>query len=1287
MARRGFQLIVAMVLASGVIARADDYTWTGQASDNAWSQKANWAGGVVPASSDTTRLIFDQSAHGTLLLQSIANPFIVNQISFGGVGFDLYNLPLAFAGGGAGILQNSAADQVFEMPISLLGTTTIGGVGSGKVVFNGNVSGVASLVANVPIALGTGTVSLTGSQTYNSGLSFTTVTTLSSSGGGDISCNGPVDGSSPLILQTSGVMRLGGVVGGVIRPFNLATDAGGTTVISGNAISTVSAQDYRGPVTLAAGTTLDAQNGSIDFSSSIDGGFGLVVNSGVRTTFAKPVGGTAALANLIISGPAVIKGGSITTVGGQSFNSKLTLGGDATLTSTSGGDISFSSAVDGAFNLTVNTSGSSIIAAAMGGTTALASFTTDGGGTTTINGSNVTIRTTGAQAYRNTLLLPMTTTLTSTGGGNISLGNVQGLGTASFGSLVVTTAGTTTFAGQSGNVVPLLTVTTDLAGVTALSGAGITTQNGQTYGDPVSVSGVATLKSLGSGSITFVSTLDGPGALSIGQGTVAFNGAVGSTSPLASLSTGNGTITVKGGLVRTTGGQTYPGPVNLNSDTTFKSEGGGDITFTSSFTGSTKNIFISTSGVTTIPQLGANDVQQIVTDAPGRTVLNLSFLTTSKAQTFGDAVTLLKATTLTSSQNGNITLGGSVDGGSLTLNTSGVKTLGGPIGVVTAVSGLFTGSTGSTVIGAGSINTTNGQFYQNPVTVIADTTFTDNASVDFRGTVNGPAGVVIAPTGSTFSGAVGGVTPLASLAAGSAFRTTTINGGGITTTGAQSYGGPVTLGAATTLTSTDGGDIALNGGISGNFPISINTSGTTTLKAFVSGIPSLTTDAPGRTVLNSSSTINTAGSQTYGDAVILAAQTTLNSSSGGTIRLGSTVNGAFPLTIFTSGAVSFGGAVGDVTPPTSLTLTAADVNGAAVTAGTITQNSGNVTTSFSGLLRATGAGGITLKGNDFTLGSVTTNPSATLSVTDTGVAVIGGVVSGGNISKFGVGSLTLAGVNTYTGSTQLNAGTLRVRGSIAASGGTFVNSSAVFEAVGTQTVKSLRINNGGLAKVTAGVLTAKPGQDGTPLTISTGASAGTHDGRLDLMENALIVDYAPGNEDTTLALVQARVRTGYHGGDWAGDGIFSSSAAADSTKAMGYAQASEVLGPGGGLFMDQTVDGTSLLVRYTLAGDADLNGTVDFNDLAKLAQNYNVTDGTRGWSAGDFTYDGNVDFLDLAKLAQNYNTALPIGSIPGPSAAFEADLVAAFSAVPEPSAAALLLGGCLIGRVSRRPRP
>src|SRR5207253_8133791 len=66
----------------------------------------------------------------------------------------------------------------------------------------------------------------------------------------------------------------------------------------------------------------------------------------------------------------------------------------------------------------------------------------------------------------------------------------------------------------------------------------------------------------------------------------------------------------------------------------------------------------------------------------------------------------------------------------------------------------------------------------------------------------------------------------------------------------------------------------------------------------------------------------------------------------------------------------------------------------------------------------------------------------------------------------------------------------------------------------------------------------------------------------------------------------------------------------------------------------------TVLVRFALLGDANLNNKVDFNDLVLLAQHYGAANAN--WDQGDFNYDGQVNFDDLTILAQNYS---------GPSAA------------------------------------
>jgi len=94
-----------------------------------------------------------------------------------------------------------------------------------------------------------------------------------------------------------------------------------------------------------------------------------------------------------------------------------------------------------------------------------------------------------------------------------------------------------------------------------------------------------------------------------------------------------------------------------------------------------------------------------------------------------------------------------------------------------------------------------------------------------------------------------------------------------------------------------------------------------------------------------------------------------------------------------------------------------------------------------------------------------------------------------------------------------------------------------------------------------------------------------------------------------------------------------------------------------------------------LAGDANLNGGVDFNDLVALAVNYNSFN--RLWTQGDFTGDGIVNFNDLVGLAVNYDAS--------PGRSFDTDWQLAISWVPEPISLGLI-GLGLFAMARRRDR-
>jgi hypothetical protein len=310
-----------------------------------------------------------------------------------------------------------------------------------------------------------------------------------------------------------------------------------------------------------------------------------------------------------------------------------------------------------------------------------------------------------------------------------------------------------------------------------------------------------------------------------------------------------------------------------------------------------------------------------------------------------------------------------------------------------------------------------------------------------------------------------------------------------------------------------------------------------------------------------------------------------------------------------------------------------------------------------------------------------------LSLNGVGAPAAFKIASGQTLVKAGAASLNVNGTQLHGpfSSLQASAGTVNFNTDAGTTSGSVPTNNL-----------SVSVNNGALVNfavsqhlaqvnVVSGV--ARLTTAGNRLIEATGVQASN--GQLDLTNNRLIVDYTPGSSPIT-SINQQLVR-GYNasGTLWGGSGIMSSSAAANPTAfGLGYAEASEVLGSTGGVFGGEAVDPTAVLVGYTILGDATMDGVVDFNDLVKLAQNYNTrVAGTTSswWYHGDFNYDGNVDFLDLVRFAQNYNTAMPGQPVPGATASFEQDLAAAFSQVPEPGTLSVLgiFGAAMLGRRRR----
>ena len=417
------------------------------------------------------------------------------------------------------------------------GTTTFAGA-------IGNTTALASITTNAAgtTAINGGTLTTTGAQTYNDAVTLGANTTLNA-GAGNITFGNTVNGAQSLTANSTGATTFLGAVGNTTALTSLTTNVGGTTDINGGRVTTTGAQTYNDAVLLSANTTLNAGAGAITFGNTVNSttgnNFTLTANSTGTTTFGGAVGGTDALSSLTtnVGGTTALNGGSVTTIGAQTYNDAIALGVNTTLSSTGNGAITLGSTVDGAQSLTVNTGGATTFAGIVGGTTPLTTITTDAPGSTALNGGFIT--TTGAQTFNDAVTLGTNTRLHA-GAGSITFGStVNGAQ-----SLTANSTGMTTFAGAVGNLLPLASVTTNAGGATAINGSSVTTSGNQTYGDNVTMNQATTLAST--------------------AGTVTFGGNATNTAAGAAITVDAPTINLTGGTTVATTGN---GPINFFTDT------------------------------------------------------------------------------------------------------------------------------------------------------------------------------------------------------------------------------------------------------------------------------------------------------------------------------------------------------------------------------------------------------------------------------------------------------------------------------------------------------------------------------------------------------------------------------------------------------------------------------------------------------------------------------------------------------------------------------------------------
>jgi autotransporter-associated beta strand protein len=257
---------------------------------------------------------------------------------------------------------------------------------------------------------------------------------------------------------------------------------------------------------------------------------------------------------------------------------------------------------------------------------------------------------------------------------------------------------------------------------------------------------------------------------------------------------------------------------------------------------------------------------------------------------------------------------------------------------------------------------------------------------------------------------------------------------------------------------------------------------------------------------------------------------------------------------------------------------------------------------------------------------------------------VAAVTASGDVGLGSGGELTVGGVDTASliGGDVTGSGTLRLTGGGILYADSDLNlPNVAVVASGPESVAYFQGGHNRFASITvadrARLHLMTYGGFGLSSATRTAALSVTGGATLDVGLAALIVDYAPG-APSPVEDVKTLVKAGYAGGAWDGAGITSLFVAQmeSSLVTLGFDEASAILGAAGGEFAGEAVDASAVLLRFALKGDADLDADVDFEDLVRVAQHYDVASGMT-WGRGDFDGDGAVTFTDLVPLAQLYD--------------------------------------------------
>jgi autotransporter-associated beta strand protein len=350
-------------------------------------------------------------------------------------------------------------------------------------------------------------------------------------------------------------------------------------------------------------------------------------------------------------------------------------------------------------------------------------------------------------------------------------------------------------------------------------------------------------------------------------------------------------------------------------------------------------------------------------------------------------------------------------------------------------------------------------------------------------------------------------------------------------------------------------------------------------------------------------------------------------------------------------AISAGGNVRLAASDASIgTVNSLHLNGTGISAG----SAGTLTVTSGGVLSTGGANSIDATTLSFGAREGVIHAVSNLTVNSDVVSTVG-------LTKAGPSTLTLNGANNWSGPTYANGGTLRLNNSL-------TSSSSVNAIKGTVELAA-----------------------GGNKVIKTAAISMANGGKINLQDNKLVVT---GGDAGSLSGgkytgVAGQIQSGRNGGTWDGTGIVTTqSNAASGTQLTTLGVASNAT-LGRSSFGGVSVGASDVLVMYTYAGDANLNGKIDGDDYFAI-DSHLAFPASASWSNGDFNYDGKINgddyFLIDANAGNGLGTFSTTGGIDGGGIEGASASSLGITAVPEPASIGVIgvAAAALLGRRRRR---